>query len=48
VELYFLALERYDKLTSFKKKRRKLECISWLLKLIKSFNVNYRSRRRGA
>ena len=47
VELYFLALRKCSKLATSKRKSRKPKCISRLLRLMKSFNVNYKRIRRG-
>jgi hypothetical protein len=47
VVLYSLAPIRFNKLITFGRKKRKLRIINKLLKLIESFNVNYKRKRRG-
>ena len=47
VVLYSSAPIRFNKLITSRRKKRKLRIINKLLKLIESFNVNYKRKRRG-
>ena len=47
VVLYSLAPIRFNKLATSGRKKRKLRIINKLLKLMESFNVNYKRKRRG-
>jgi len=47
VVLYSLAPIRFNKLITSRRKKRKLRIINKLLKLMESFNVNYKRKRRG-
>jgi len=47
VVLYSLAPIRFNKLATSRRKKRKLRIINKLLKLMESFNVNYKRKRRG-